>query len=95
MRDAFGPGGLKAWPTYPGRKGIHVADPSVFGPYVSEEYRCKDESGERGVTLLMARLNNSTRSAVKAVLFDSYRMNDVQAARWWNSNKHRFEIKPW
>ena len=30
-------------------------------------------------------------SEAQAVLFDTKKMTDLDAARWWESNRHRFE----
>jgi len=92
VRDAFGEKGLEIWPMFPGRRVHRVLDSDTFDGRVSQEFRVKDsESGERGVTFLMGRLAHAKASEVQAVLFDSKYLNDLEAARWWQQNGHRFE----
>ena len=92
IRDAFGDKGLEAWPMFPGRKVFRTLESDFFDGRVSAEFRVKDsESGERGVTLLMGRLAHSKASEAQAVLFDTSLMSDLDAARWWSNNSHRFE----
>ena len=92
IRDAFGERGLEEWPMFPGRKVFRVLESEHFDGRISAEFRVKDaESGERGVTLLMGRLAHSKAQEAQAVLFDTKWMNDLQAARWWQSNGYRFE----
>ena len=77
---------------FPGRKVFRVLESEHFDGRISAEFRVKDaESGERGVTLLMGRLAHSKAQEAQAVLFDTKWMNDLQAARWWRENAHRFE----
>jgi len=92
IRDAFGEGGLEAWPMFPGKKVWRVADGSDFDGRVSQEFRVKDAgSAEPGVSLLMGRLAGSkSATEVQCVLFDVKRMTDLDAARWWEANGHRF-----
>jgi len=92
IRDAFGDKGLEEWPMFPGRKLHRTLDSEHFDGRVSQEFRVKDaETGERGVTLLMGRLAYSKASEAQAVLFDTKLMSDLDAARWWQNNAHRFE----
>jgi len=92
IRDAFGEGGLEVWPMFPGRKVHRVLDSDEFDGRVSQEFRTKDaESGERGVTLLMGRLASGKTAEAQAVLFETERMTDLEAARWMQRNSHRFE----
>jgi len=92
IRSAFGEGGLEIWPMFPGRKVHRVLESDHFDGRVSAEFRVKDaESGERGVTLLMGRLAAGKGSEAQAVLFDTKYVSDLDAARWWESNAHRFE----
>ena len=92
VRDAFGEKGLEVWPMFPGKKLFRTLEPEAFDGRVSQEFRTKDaESGERGVTLLMGRLASGVTSEAQAVLFDTKKMTDLDAARWWESNRHRFE----
>ena len=92
IRDAFGDSGLEVWPMFPGRKVFRVLDGDEFDGRVSQEFRVKDPgSGERGVTLLMGRVAHSGVAEAQAVLFDSERVSDLQAARWWREHGHRFE----
>lgn len=92
IRDAFGEGGLESWPMFPGRKVCRVLGVDNFDGRVSQEFRVKDgENGERGVTFLMGRITGCPSTEVQAVLFDAKHMSDLDAARWWLSNKGRFE----
>jgi hypothetical protein len=92
IRDAFGERGLEQWPMFPGKKVHRVLGGDEFDGRVSQEFRVKDsESGERGVTLLMGRLAGSTTSEAQAVLFDVTYLNDLDAARWFARNAHRFD----
>lgn len=93
IRDAFGEKGLEQWPMFPGKKLFRVLESEEFDGRVSQEFRQKDpESGERGVTLLMGRLAHAKQSEAQAVLFDERFFSDLQAARWWQTNGHRFEL---
>ena len=49
------------------------------------------ESGERGVSLLMGRNASTRASEPQCVLFDPNILSDLQAARWWVANRHRFD----
>lgn len=92
IRDAFGEKGLELWPMFPGRKVHRVLDTDEFDGRVSQEFRVKDaETGERGVTLLMGRLAGGKTAEAQAVLFESKYMSDLDAARWFGRNAHRFE----
>ena len=92
VRDAFGDHGLEVWPMFPGRKVFRVLDGDEFDGRVSQEFRVKDPgSGERGVTLLMGRTAHSGVSEAQAILFDTERISDLQAARWWREHGARFE----
>ena len=92
IRGAFGEKGLEVWPMFPGRKVHRVLDSDTFDGRVSQEFRVKDaESGERGVTLLMGRLAHAKAAEAQAVLFDAKYMSDLEAARWFSANAHRFE----
>ena len=92
IRDPFGEGGLESWPMFPGRKVHRVLDSDEFDGRVSQEFRVKDaETGERGVTFLMGRLAGGKLSECQAVLFESKHMTDLDAARWFARNSHRFE----
>ena len=78
---------------FPGKKLFRVLESEEFDGRVSQEFRQKDpESGERGVTLLMGRLAHAKQSEAQAVLFDEKFFSDLQAARWWQTNGHRFEL---
>jgi len=92
IRDAFGEGGLEVWPMFAGKKVWRVADAANFDGRVSQEFRVKDaQSDLPGVSLLMGRLAGSKSSTeVQCVLFDAKRISDLEAARWWDANKHRF-----
>ena len=92
IRDAFGEKGLETWPMFPGRKVHRVLDSEEFDGRVSQEFRVKDaESGERGVTLLMGRLAAGKTAECQAVLFEQKYLTDLDAARWFTRNAHRFE----
>jgi len=83
---------LEVWPMIPNRKVLRVADSEEFDGRVSAEYRVKDmESGERGVSLLMGRNASTRTSEPQCVLFDPNVLSDLQAARWWVANRHRFD----
>lgn len=92
IRDAFGDKGLEVWPMFPGKKLFRVLESEMFDGRVSAEFRVKDaETGERGVTLLMGRVAHAKVSEAQAILFDTKLMSDLDAARWWTANAHRFE----
>ena len=40
----------------------------------------------------MGRLAHAKQSEAQAVLFDERFFSDLQAARWWQTNGHRFEL---
>jgi len=92
IRDAFGETGLETWPMFPGKRVWRVADSSNFDGRVSQEFRVKDaESGEPGVSMLMGRLAGSKSSTeVQCILFEARRMSELECARWWEAQKHRF-----
>ncbi len=48
-----------------------------------------DESS-KGVSLLMGRSATTQTSEVQCILFD-HNLSDLEAARWWDANRHRFE----
>ena len=92
IRDAFGDKGLEVWPMFPGKKLFRVLESEMFDGRVSAEFRVKDaETGERGVTLLMGRVAHAKVSEAQSILFDTKLMSDLDAARWWTANAHRFE----
>ena len=92
VRDAFGERGLEEWPMFSGRRVFRVLDADEFDGRVSQEFRVRDaESGERGVSLLMGRVASGTASECQAVLFDFKMLNELEAARWYQRNAHRFE----
>ena len=77
---------------FPGKKIHRVLDADEFDGRVSQEFRVKDaESGERGITLLMARLASGKTAEAQAVLFDPKFFSDLEAARWFARNAARFE----
>lgn len=92
IAEAFGSRKLEVWPMLPNKKILRVLGAEEFDGRVSSEFRVKDEeSGERGVSLLMGRCNATRTHEVQCVLFDPKYVSDLQAARWWNANGHRFE----
>lgn len=96
IREAFGEGGLEAWPMFPRKKVWRVTNPDQFDGRVSQEFRVKDEeSGERGVSLLMGRLAGKNVSEVQCILFDMSLMSELEMARWWEANTHRFKRNVW
>lgn len=83
---------FEEWPMVPGRKVLRVHDSTEFDGRVSAEYRVKDvEGGERGVSLLMGRSVTTRQPEVQCVLFDPHLFSDIEAARWWVSNRHRLQ----
>ena len=63
-----------------------------FDGRISSEFRQKDEgTDEKGVSLLMGRSAALGTSEVQCILFDPKHLSDVQAARWWEKNRRRFE----
>jgi len=94
IRDAFGEQGLEVWPMYPGKKILRVADSDAFDGRISQEFRVKDaDTNEPGISLLMGRLATKGVQEVQCILFDTKRMTDLQAARWWEANHYRFNRK--
>ena len=80
---------------FPGRRVFRVLEADEFDGRVSQEFRVKDaESGERGVSLLMGRLASGTMSECQAVLFDTKLLSELEAARWYQRNAHRF-VQMW
>jgi hypothetical protein len=94
VREAFGERGLEEWPMVPGKRVLPVRPQEAFDGRISQEFRTKDpEGGERGVSLLMGRDASTMATEVQCIVFDPKFLSDVQAARWWQSNRHRFEKK--
>lgn len=92
IRDAFGERGLEEWAPFPGKRVFQVTKTEAFDGRISAEFRQKDsESGERGISLLMGRNADTMTTEVQCVLFDPKYLSDVQAARWWEANRRRFE----
>jgi len=86
---------FEEWPMMPGKRVLRVQATEEFDGRVSSEYRVKDmESGERGVALLMGRSVKTRQPEAQCVIFDPKYMSDLQAARWWSANHHRFGPTP-
>ena len=92
VRDAFGERGLEEWAPFPGKRIFQVTPSDQFDGRISSEFRQKDEgTDEKGVSLLMGRSAALGTSEVQCILFDPKHLSDVQAARWWERNRRRFE----
>ena len=92
IRDAFGERGLEEWAPFPGKRIFQVTPSDQFDGRISSEFRQKDEgTDEKGVSLLMGRSAALGTSEVQCILFDPKHLSDVQAARWWEKNRRRFE----
>lgn len=86
---------FESWPMLPGKKVLRVKEAEEFDGRVSAEFRCKDdESGDKGVSLLMGRVFQTHAVEPQCVLFDEATFSDLEAARWWVRNAHRkcFEL---
>mgnify|MGYP001177209733 FL=1 len=91
IRDAFGDQKLEKWPMMPTKKVLRVTASEVFDGRVSQEFRVKDtDESSKGVSLLMGRSATTQTSEVQCILFD-HNLSDLEAARWWDANRHRFE----
>ena len=54
-------------------------------------YRKRDVSStQRGITLVVGRLESSGSEAVRSVLFDRERFSERAASEWWKNNCQRF-----
>jgi len=92
VRDAFGERGLEEWAPFPGKRIFQVTSTDMFDGRISSEFRQKDEgTDEKGISLLMGRSAALGTSEVQCILFDPKHLSDVQAARWWEQNRRRFE----
>merc|ERR1740130_897404 len=92
IRDAFGERGLEEWAPFPGKRIFQVTPTEQFDGRISSEFRQKDEgTAEKGISLLMGRSAALQTSEVQCILFDPKHLSDVQAARWWEQNRRRFE----
>ena len=92
IRDAFGERGLEEWAPFPGKRIFQVTPTDLFDGRISSEFRQKDEgTDEKGISLLMGRSAALGTSEVQCILFDPKHLSDVQAARWWEQNRRRFE----
>uniref|UniRef100_A0A7S4BD06 Uncharacterized protein n=1 Tax=Chrysotila carterae TaxID=13221 RepID=A0A7S4BD06_CHRCT len=92
IKDSLAGKALEVWPMFPNKRVLRVAESEEFDGRISAEYRVKDmESNEKGVSLLMGRNAATKTSEPQCVLFDSAIMSDLEAARWWVANQHRFE----
>lgn len=92
IRDAFGERGLEEWAPFPDKRVFQVTPTEQFDGRISAEFRQKDsESGEKGISLLMGRSSAVGTTEVQCILFDPKHLSDVQAARWWEQNRRRFE----
>jgi hypothetical protein len=95
IADALNGREFESWPMLPGKKVLRVKEAEEFDGRISAEFRCKDdESGERGVSLLMGRVYSTRAVEPQCVLFDETIFSDLDAARWWAKNAHRkcFEL---
>lgn len=95
IADALEGREFESWPMFPGKKVLRVKEHEEFDGRVSAEFRCKDdESGERGVSLLMGRMYSTRAVVPQCVLFDENVFSDLDAARWWARNSHRKCFEP-
>jgi len=95
IADALNGREFESWPMLPGKKVLRVKEAEEFDGRISAEFRCKDdESGERGISLLMGRVYSTRAVEPQCVLFDETVFSDLEAARWWAKNAHRkcFEL---
>jgi hypothetical protein len=95
IADALNGREFESWPMLPGKKVLRVKEAEEFDGRISAEFRCKDdESGDRGVSLLMGRVYSTRAVEPQCVLFDETIFSDLEAARWWAKNSHRkcFEL---
>ena len=92
ISDALGARSIERWPMLQNKKVLRVLDAEEFDGRVSSEYRVKDEeSGDKGVSLLMGRTAATGRTEAQCILFDARMYSDLEVARWWARNGARFE----
>ena len=90
IKQALGGRKLETWPMVPNKRVLRVQPTDDFDGRVSSEFRVRDEKTERGVSFLMGRSVVTQRPEVQCVLFDPRHFSELQAARWWSENCHRF-----
>ena len=71
---------LESWPMVPGKRVLRISPAEEFDGRVSQEYRVRDEGGERGVSILMGRSSATKQPAAQCILFDPKYLSDLQAA---------------
>jgi len=65
-----------------------LKDPKFFSRY----FRLKSKTP--GVSYVMGKNSKTKKVEVQAIRFDKRKINEKQATRWWEKNKHRFR-KEW
>lgn len=85
---------LAAGCRFPKKKILRIRLAEEFDGRVSAEFRQRDdESGDKGVSLLMGRVYATRSVEPQCVLFDEA-LSDLECARWWQRHQGRKSFQP-